>query len=86
MSKGQRFEILDPELCFKLLKKFGSLEKVAHELSEAGVINPITGKPPTRQGVHLALKRAKGYAKYVKDRNSVFENSKAALRSMADNV
>ena len=82
----KRFEILDPELCFKLLKKLGSLERVANELAAAGVINPITGKPPTRQGIHLALRRSKGYAGFVKNRNKVFETSKMALKQLADNV
>ena len=80
MSKGPKYEILDPELCFKLLKKFGSLEKVADELAVAGVVNPITGKPPTRQGVHLAVKKAKGYSKFAADRIETFEKSKAALK------
>lgn len=53
-------KILDDKHCFELWVEMGdggSYQKVQHVLASEGVKSPLTGRPPTRQGIWFAIWR-----------------------------
>lgn len=63
---------LDEELCFNLWNDLGNIGRAADEIKNRGIINPDTGKPPSRPGVYIAALRY--ISKNIDDaRNSIVE-------------
>lgn len=57
---------LDPEAIWMLWCKEKSLAGATRKLAEVGILSPITGKPYTRQALHLAAQKAPQYDEAVK--------------------
>lgn len=72
---------LSEETCFRLWVELGSVAKVAKALEQDGVVNPETGKPPTKMGIWTASIRymvksteeAREYLKMAADANPAYE-------------
>lgn len=80
-----RYSVLNPDQCFRILVKEGSLEKTAVYLFENGVVNPKTGQPFTRQAIHLAVRRSPKYAEYIASKIHLAEDGREILARISEN-
>lgn len=56
-KKGYGVNYLDNRDCFYAWAELGSLAKAKSHFEKNGIVNPKTGKPPTRAAISVAAKR-----------------------------
>ena len=71
---------LDPRVCLKLYLELGSLSLVSKALQKVKIINHHTGRPFTRQAIHLALLRNPEYKRQKTVLDNQMKKSVVALR------
>lgn len=70
MIGGNKLSIkyLNPDLCYAVWVMKGSISRSQRFMAEQGFKHPLTGKPPSRMGIHYAAKESEFYAEFLSRR------------------